>query len=39
MYRTLDQVSHDLRFALRQFRRVPGLSLAAVLALACGIGG
>jgi putative ABC transport system permease protein len=39
MYRPLDQVSHDLRFALRQFRRAPGLTLAAVLALACGIGG
>ena len=39
MYRLLDQVSHDLRFALRQFRRAPGLTLAAVLALACGIGG
>ena len=24
MYRPLDQVSHDLRFALRQFRRAPG---------------
>jgi putative ABC transport system permease protein len=39
MYRPLDQVSHDMRFALRQFRRAPGLTLAAVLALACGIGG
>jgi putative ABC transport system permease protein len=39
MFRTLDQVSHDIRFALRQFRRAPGLTLAAVLALACGIGG
>ena len=39
MYRRLDQVSQDLRYALRQFRRAPGLSLAAVLALACGIGG
>ena len=39
MKRPLDQVSHDLRFALRQFRRAPGLTLAAVLALACGIGG
>ena len=39
MYRPLDQVPHDLRFALRQFRRAPGLTLAAVLALACGIGG
>jgi putative ABC transport system permease protein len=39
MIRLLDQVSHDLRFALRQFGRTPGLTLAAVLALACGIGG
>jgi predicted permease len=39
MHPTFDQVSHDLRFALRQFRRAPALALAAVLALACGIGG
>jgi hypothetical protein len=39
MYRPFDQVSHDMRFALRQFRRAPGLTLAAVFALACGIGG
>jgi putative ABC transport system permease protein len=39
MYTLLDRVSHDLRFALRQFRRARGLSVAAVLALACGIGG
>jgi predicted permease len=38
MYRRLDQVLRDLRFAVRQFRRAPGLTLAAVLALACGIG-
>jgi predicted permease len=39
MHRPLEQMSHDLRFALRQFRRAPGLTLAAMLALACGIGG
>jgi predicted permease len=39
MYRPLDQVAHDVRFALRQFRRAPGLTFAAVLALAAGIGG
>lgn len=39
MYRRLDQAAHDLRFGLRQFRRAPGLTFAAVLALACGIGG
>ena len=39
MSRRLDQVCRDLRFALRQFRRAPGLTCAAVLALACGIGG
>ncbi len=39
MYRPVDQLRHDVRFALRQFRRAPGLTFAAVLALACGIGG
>jgi putative ABC transport system permease protein len=39
MHVTVDLVSRDLRFALRQFRRAPGLALAAVLALALGIGG
>lgn len=39
MYRPMNQVPHDVRSALRQFRRAPGLSFAAVLALACGIGG
>jgi predicted permease len=35
----MNQVARDLRFAVRQFRRTPGLAFAAVLALACGIGG
>jgi hypothetical protein len=39
MYQPLHQMSHDMRVALRQFRRAPGLTLAVVLALACGIGG
>jgi predicted permease len=39
MIRSLDRVAHDVSFSLRQFRRVPALTLAAVLALACGIGG
>lgn len=32
------QFIHDLRFALRKFMRAPGLSLAAVITLALGIG-
>src|SRR5215207_5627992 len=39
MSRQLDQLRRDLWFALRQFRRAPGLTFAAMLALACGIGG
>jgi predicted permease len=39
MSRRLDRVRHDVRFAVRQFRRAPALTCAAVLALACGIGG
>ena len=35
----LDQLAHDTRFALRQFRRAPGLTFAALLALTLGIGG
>jgi predicted permease len=38
MYRPCDQALRDLRFGVRQFRRAPGLTLAAVLALTCGIG-
>jgi putative ABC transport system permease protein len=39
MVQRIDQIAHDLRFALRQFYRTPGLTFAAVVALACGIGG
>ena len=39
MSRLLDQVRRDLRFAVRQFRRAPGLTFAAVLALAAGSAG
>jgi putative ABC transport system permease protein len=38
MKRPMDRALRDLRFALRQFRRAPGLTFAAVLALACGVG-
>ena len=37
--RMLEHVWSDLRFAFRQFRRRPGLTAAALLALACGLGG
>jgi predicted permease len=39
MYRRLEQLSYDIRSALRQFQRAPALTVAAVVALACGIGG
>ncbi len=35
----LDRVRSDARFAMRQFARRPGLTAAALLALACGLGG
>ena len=35
----LDHAWSDVRFALRQFARRPGLTAAALLALACGLGG
>jgi len=37
--RMLEHGWSDLRFALRQFKRRPGLTAAALLALACGLGG
>jgi predicted permease len=35
---TLENLWNDVRFALRQFARRPGLTLSAVFALACGLG-
>ncbi|HSC26139.1 MAG TPA: ABC transporter permease, partial [Vicinamibacterales bacterium] len=35
----VEQMWLDTRFAIRQFKRRPGLSAAALLALACGLGG
>ena len=35
----LDHVWNDVRFSLRQFARRPGLTVAALFALACGLGG
>ena len=34
----LDSLWHDVRFAGRQFARHPGLTLAALIALGCGLG-
>ena len=34
----MDQLARDLRFAVRSFRRSPGLTLAALLALGLGVG-
>ena len=35
----LEQIWNDLRHAVRQFTRRPGLTVAALVALACGLGG
>jgi putative ABC transport system permease protein len=35
----LEHLWNDIRFALRQFARRPGLTVAALVALACGLGG
>jgi predicted permease len=35
----IDSIGHDVRFALRQLAARPGLTLAALLALTCGLGG
>src|SRR5262245_66086357 len=35
----LEQLWNDVRFALRQFARRPGLTAAALFALGCGLGG
>jgi len=35
----LDSIWHDVRFALRQLAGRPGLTLAALFALTCGLGG
>src|SRR5687767_6096601 len=34
----LDDLSHDLRYGLRQLRRAPGFALVAILTLGVGIG-
>ena len=36
--RLIEEVLRDTRYAVRQFRRTPGLTLAVILCLALGIG-